>query len=117
LGSRALSKDLQVFNDEAETIEIKSKNLSQFMDLAMERSWNRILVEAGPKLSSAFLELDFVDEVLIYLAPTFLGGSNTAIEDIGVENLVSGKQFDFFDVKRIPGEMENLRIQLLVKSA
>jgi hypothetical protein len=54
---------------------------------------------------------------LIYLAPTFLGGSNTAIEDIGVENLVSGKQFDFFDVKRIPGEMENLRIQLLVKSA
>lgn len=117
LGSRALSKDLQVFNDEAETIEIKSKNVSQFMDLAMERGWNRILVEAGPKLSSAFLELDLVDEVLIYLAPTFLGGSNTAIEDIGVENLVSGKQFDFFDVKRIPGEMENLRIQLLVKSA
>jgi diaminohydroxyphosphoribosylaminopyrimidine deaminase/5-amino-6-(5-phosphoribosylamino)uracil reductase len=117
LGSRALSKDLQVFNDEAETLEIKSKNLSQFIDLAMERGWNRILVEAGPKLSSAFLELDLVDEVLIYLAPTFLGGSNTAIEDIGVENLVSGKQFDFFDVKRIPGEMENLRIQLLVKSA
>jgi len=116
MGARELSKELHIFNDEAETIQIKNRDIENCLDLAEERSWNRILVEAGPKLSSAFLKTDLVDEVFIYLAPTFLGGSNTALTDIGVENLSSQRHFEFIDIKRIPGETDNLRMQVMVKS-
>ena len=117
LGSRELSKELQIFNNEAETIQIKDQDLSNLLTLAKERNWNRILIEAGPKLSSAFLKANLVDEVIIYQAPSFLGGSNTAIDDIGVADLTAQKRFTISDVKRIPGEVENLRLQLQAAGA
>lgn len=117
MGTREISKDLNVFNDEAETIQIVNNDLAKCIELAKDRSWNRILIEAGPKLSSAFLKADLVDEIFIYLAPSFFGGPNNALVDIGVENLASQKQFEFIDVKLIRGEIENLRLQLMDKSA
>ena len=44
-------------------------------------------IEGGPTLASAFVAADLVDEYLIYLAPTLLGGSRTALGDIGVGSI------------------------------
>ncbi|GAA3875124.1 bifunctional diaminohydroxyphosphoribosylaminopyrimidine deaminase/5-amino-6-(5-phosphoribosylamino)uracil reductase RibD [Leifsonia kafniensis] len=41
-------------------------------------------IEGGPTLASAFVAAGLVDEYLIYLAPTLLGGSRTALGEIGV---------------------------------
>jgi diaminohydroxyphosphoribosylaminopyrimidine deaminase/5-amino-6-(5-phosphoribosylamino)uracil reductase len=38
-----------------------------------ERHCNEILVEAGPTLAGRFLEMQLVDELVLYFAPTFLG--------------------------------------------
>ena len=36
---------------------------------------NNLLVEAGPKLNGALLELSLIDELIIYSAPIILGGN------------------------------------------
>jgi len=43
-----------------------------------------VFVEGGPTLASAFLAAGLVDEVLVYLAPTLIGGPRTALTDLGV---------------------------------
>ena len=46
-----------------------------------------VFVEGGPTLASAFLAAGLVDEVLVYTAPVLLGGSRTALSDIGVPSM------------------------------
>lgn len=48
---------------------------------------HRVFVEGGPTLASAFLGADLFDDLLIYIAPTLLGGDRLAIADIGVATL------------------------------
>jgi diaminohydroxyphosphoribosylaminopyrimidine deaminase/5-amino-6-(5-phosphoribosylamino)uracil reductase len=62
---------------------IYSKNDSAFRDRTMEmfktvflnQKITSILVEAGPKLTKAFLETDLFDEVVLFMNSRFLGGT------------------------------------------
>lgn len=51
------------------------------------RGCRRLFVEGGPSIASAFLAAGVVDEVLIYLAPSLLGGPRTALGDIGIATM------------------------------
>ena len=52
----------------------------------LDRSFRiqRVFVEGGPTLASSFLRAGLVDEVLVYIAPTLLGGDRLATGDLGV---------------------------------
>ena len=52
-----------------------------------ERGIRRVFVEGGPTLASAFVRAGLVDEYLVYLAPTLLGGDRLALGDIGVADI------------------------------
>ncbi|TFC05670.1 bifunctional diaminohydroxyphosphoribosylaminopyrimidine deaminase/5-amino-6-(5-phosphoribosylamino)uracil reductase RibD [Cryobacterium adonitolivorans] len=52
-----------------------------------ERGIRRVFVEGGPTVASAFVRAGLVDEYLIYLAPTLLGGDKLALGDIGVAGI------------------------------
>ena len=52
-----------------------------FAYLAQERHMNEIHVEAGAKLNGSLLREDFIDELLLYYAPFFIG------EGLGMSNL------------------------------
>ncbi|WP_297367904.1 bifunctional diaminohydroxyphosphoribosylaminopyrimidine deaminase/5-amino-6-(5-phosphoribosylamino)uracil reductase RibD [Cryobacterium sp.] len=52
-----------------------------------ERGVRRVFVEGGPTLASAFVRASLVDEYLVYLAPTLLGGDRLALGDIGVTGI------------------------------
>lgn len=49
--------------------------LSALLDELGRRQINHLFVEAGMQLTGAFLTEQLVDEILLYLAPTFLGDS------------------------------------------
>ena len=49
--------------------------------------YQRLFVEGGPSVASALLAARVVDEVLIYLAPSLLGGPRTALGDIGIASM------------------------------
>ena len=51
------------------------------------RGYRRLFVEGGPAIASALLAADMVDEVLVYVAPSLLGGPRTALGDIGVASM------------------------------
>lgn len=52
-----------------------------------ERGIRRVFVEGGPTLASAFVRAGLVDEYLVYLAPTLLGGDKLALGDLGVTGI------------------------------
>lgn len=52
------------------------------------RGIQRVFVEGGPTLASAFLAAGLADTVLAYIAPVLLGGDRLALTDIGVATIV-----------------------------
>jgi diaminohydroxyphosphoribosylaminopyrimidine deaminase / 5-amino-6-(5-phosphoribosylamino)uracil reductase len=62
-------------------------DLPQVLDDLRRRGIRRVFVEGGPTLASAFVAAGLVDEYLIYLAPTLLGGPRTVLDDIGVATI------------------------------
>jgi diaminohydroxyphosphoribosylaminopyrimidine deaminase/5-amino-6-(5-phosphoribosylamino)uracil reductase len=51
------------------------------------RGIRHAFIEGGPTLASAFVAAGLVDEYLVYLAPTLLGGARLALGDIGVAGI------------------------------
>jgi diaminohydroxyphosphoribosylaminopyrimidine deaminase/5-amino-6-(5-phosphoribosylamino)uracil reductase len=66
-----------------------------------ERGIRHILVEGGPTLASRFVQMDLVDEFVIYLAPKLLGGEKLAIGSIDVPSIDQAKGLIFSDVSQL----------------
>jgi diaminohydroxyphosphoribosylaminopyrimidine deaminase/5-amino-6-(5-phosphoribosylamino)uracil reductase len=72
-GEQELPKDSQVFDDAAQTVVVKSKDLDVLVEKLNELGINHVFVEAGPTLGSAMLDGCLLDELVMYQAPTLLG--------------------------------------------
>jgi diaminohydroxyphosphoribosylaminopyrimidine deaminase/5-amino-6-(5-phosphoribosylamino)uracil reductase len=64
-----------------------------------------VWVEGGPTVASHFARLGLVDEYLVYLAPTLLGGARTAIADLGVTTMAEAKSLDFAEIKQLGADI------------
>jgi diaminohydroxyphosphoribosylaminopyrimidine deaminase/5-amino-6-(5-phosphoribosylamino)uracil reductase len=89
-GEQDLPKDAQVFDDTAQTVVVKSKDLDLLVEELNKLEINHVFVEAGPTLASAMVDHCLMDELVIYQAPSLLG---------------SGKPFFTFD---FPSTISNL---------
>ena len=72
-GEQALPADAQVFDDAAQTLLVKSKDLDVLVEKLNELGVNHVFVEAGPTLGSAMLDGCLLDELIMYQAPSLLG--------------------------------------------
>jgi diaminohydroxyphosphoribosylaminopyrimidine deaminase/5-amino-6-(5-phosphoribosylamino)uracil reductase len=72
-GEQELPKDAQVFDDAAQTVVVKSKDLDVLIEKLNELGVNHVFVEAGPTLGSAMLDGCLLDELIMYQAPSLLG--------------------------------------------
>lgn len=88
-GEQPLPEDAQVFDDAAQTVVVKSKDLDLLVEKLNELGINNVFVEAGPTLASAMVDHCLMDELVMYQAPSLLG---------------SGKPFFTFDY---PSKIEN----------
>jgi diaminohydroxyphosphoribosylaminopyrimidine deaminase / 5-amino-6-(5-phosphoribosylamino)uracil reductase len=76
---------------------------------------NELLVECGPRLAAAFLEANLVDELILYVAPHFLGMEAPPLAALaGLENLHRLTRFEFRDQRLID---HDLRLVLTPKRA
>ncbi len=87
MGERALPSDKRVFNDKAETIQIRARNPQVVMQELQNRQVKHLLVEGGSKIASEFIRNNLVDEFIVYLAPLLLGGPRLAINDLGIPSM------------------------------
>ena len=62
-------------------------DLPGLMRLLADRSCNEVLIEAGPTLAGAFIEDELWDEMILYLAPKFLGASARPLIDREIDRL------------------------------
>ena len=114
LGVREIPSSARINSGQAETIHLKSREIEAALELARARGWNRLLVEAGPTLTSAFLRNGSVDELFIYQAPSLLGGGKTFVTDLGINTLADRIDLQLRSATPIGPD---LKIHLLARSA
>ena len=112
LGERDLPAELRVFNDDAETVTLKTQSIHGALSELYEKGIKHVLVEGGPTLASRFVQLDLVDEFVIYLAPKLLGGEKLAIGSIDVPSIQDAKDLEFLEVRNLGSD-----IQVIAKPA
>jgi diaminohydroxyphosphoribosylaminopyrimidine deaminase / 5-amino-6-(5-phosphoribosylamino)uracil reductase len=66
---------------------------------------NELLVECGPRLAAAFLEAHLVDELILYVAPTFLGADAAPLATLSGLGLSSLPDFEFRDLRLIQNDL------------
>jgi diaminohydroxyphosphoribosylaminopyrimidine deaminase/5-amino-6-(5-phosphoribosylamino)uracil reductase len=101
LGTRELPSSLRVFNADAETITIKTQSIHGALSELFEKGVRHVLVEGGPTLASRFIQMDLVDEFVIYLAPKLIGGDKLAIGSIDVPSIDQAKGLTFTEVSNL----------------
>ncbi len=87
MGERELSRDKRVFNEKAETIQVRARNPQVVLQELQNRQVKHLLVEGGSKIASEFIRNNLVDEFIIYLAPLLLGGPRLALNDLGIPSM------------------------------
>jgi diaminohydroxyphosphoribosylaminopyrimidine deaminase/5-amino-6-(5-phosphoribosylamino)uracil reductase len=74
-------------------------------DLA-QRGINEVLVEAGRTLNGALLKAGLVDELVLYLAPQFLGDAARGLADLGeLTQLQQRVALQWNDVRQVGGDL------------
>lgn len=84
-------------------------DLADLLRVLGGRGINELHVEAGPTLSGALLAAGLVDELLVYQAPTMVGGGSPAAALPGVEKLVDRLHLVRIDTRSVG---DDLRIRL-----
>ncbi len=64
-----------------------------------------LMVEAGPRLVSSFVKEDLVDKLYYFVAPSLIGGSNSAFQDIGSYDISQKKKLRLDSTEIIDGDV------------
>ncbi|MCU1542282.1 MAG: ribD [Microbacteriaceae bacterium] len=101
VGERAVPSDAKLRRHPAGLVEIRSRDLGAALEQLFDRGIRRVFVEGGPGVVSALVTAGLVDEYLVYLAPTLLGGGRSAIGDIGVETIRDQRRLTITAIERL----------------
>lgn len=80
-------------------------DLADMMKVLAEKEINEIHVEAGATLNGALIQAGFVDEMLIYLAPCFLGSGKSMVSLNDIANLADKISFEFHQICTIEDDI------------
>ena len=73
---------------------------------------NEVLLEAGSSLSGEMIQAGFIDELIIYLAPTLLGQDAKALFQLPLlEDMSDRLSLNFFDIRSVG---KDIRIKAIV---
>lgn len=75
--------------------------LQSLMQALAEREINEVLVEAGPGLNGALLEMNLIDEFLMYYAPTLLGDAAKGMYAMRLIEMRQRKSLQILDVRQV----------------
>lgn len=105
LGERGLPSDLPVFNGDAPSLQLKTRDPHTALAELWKREVRHLLIEGGPQVASAFVQAGLVDQFLLYQAPMLLGGPRVAVADLGIHNISQAKSLKFESVQHLGADL------------
>lgn len=105
IGERIIPADALLRAHPRGLVEISSRDLPAALSKLFELGIRHAFVEGGPTLASALVAAGLVDEYLIYLAPSLLGGGRLAIGDIGVDTIGEARRLHITCVEHLGDDL------------
>ncbi len=107
-GERDLPADSKVFDDAAETVHVKSRDLSKLVTKLNELNINQVFVEAGSKLASAMVAAGLMDELVIYQAPALLGSGKSFFADESKSTIEDQMRLQHVSTEVLAGDIKSV---------
>lgn len=101
IGRRAIPADAALHAHPHAPLFFTGDSLVDVLTDLHDRGIRSAFVEGGPTLASAFVAAGLVDEYLVYLAPTLLGGPRLALGDIGVAGIGEQRLLSLHSLDRL----------------
>ena len=105
LGVRRVPDDAAVRRHPLPLLQYSGDDLAAVLADLRGRGVQRVFVEGGPTLASAFVRAGLVDEVLAYVAPVLLGGDRLSLGDVGVATIGDARRLDVASVERLGDDL------------
>jgi diaminohydroxyphosphoribosylaminopyrimidine deaminase/5-amino-6-(5-phosphoribosylamino)uracil reductase len=96
----------RVLDDAAPTHVSRAGTPAELLAELFHRDVRRVLLEGGPTLAAAFLRAGLVDEVLVHLAPTFLGAGPSLVGDLGISTMADALSLRIVDLIPMGGDVQ-----------
>jgi diaminohydroxyphosphoribosylaminopyrimidine deaminase/5-amino-6-(5-phosphoribosylamino)uracil reductase len=106
MGERAIPNSYHLHNEEAPTIFIKSRKVSELLDRFKVEGFNQVFVEAGPTLGTALLAANLIDEIVLYQAPKLLGSGASFIGDLGIKSLSDHRSLELLSLTQCGSDIK-----------
>ncbi|WP_111859090.1 bifunctional diaminohydroxyphosphoribosylaminopyrimidine deaminase/5-amino-6-(5-phosphoribosylamino)uracil reductase RibD [Acinetobacter sp. CFCC 10889] len=90
--------------------QLEIQSLSDLLKTLKDFQIYDVMIEAGATLSTAFLQENLVDEIISYVAPTFLGQSARAMFNANFEQMAQQLRFKLEDVTQLG---QDIRLRLI----
>jgi diaminohydroxyphosphoribosylaminopyrimidine deaminase/5-amino-6-(5-phosphoribosylamino)uracil reductase len=110
-----LPPDLHLLTDSLRdrTLILRQKTLDEALQHLATKGCVSVLLEGGGRLHGAAVDAKLVNEAMVYLAPTFLGGPVAAVRGLGVADHDAALQLHFLSCTPVGSD---LRFHALVES-
>ena len=96
----------RVRDDAAPTYISSAGTPAELLAELFDRDVRRVLLEGGPTLAAAFLRDGLVDEVLVHLAPKFLGAGPSLVGDLGISSIAGALTLSIVEVTPMGGDVQ-----------
>lgn len=87
MGEREMSPDRAIFTGPGEARQLIIRDPARALQQLYVDGRRHVWLEGGPTLAAAFLRAGLVDEIVAYVAPTFLGAGAHAVGDLGITTI------------------------------
>ncbi|MDQ1074060.1 MULTISPECIES: bifunctional diaminohydroxyphosphoribosylaminopyrimidine deaminase/5-amino-6-(5-phosphoribosylamino)uracil reductase RibD [Microbacterium] len=105
IGESETAPDAAVRRHPREPLFFATHDLQTVLAELAGQGIQRVFVEGGPTLASAFIRDGLADELLVYVAPVLLGGSRLALGDIGVPTIDAARRLVVASVQNLGDDL------------
>jgi len=107
-GEREMPADSKIFNAQAETLVVKSRDLGVLVERLNALDINQVFVEAGSKLASAMVVAGLMDELVIYRAPSILGAGKVFFEHESQSTIADQIRLEHISTQVLGGDIKSI---------